>query len=90
MSITRVPVTLVVGTHTWAPTLASEKEIDEIVTLLRKHKVTLLDTGRSYILLRPFPPVQQPLTHTQGNGASETVIGNKNLAAEFVIGTKAD
>jgi hypothetical protein len=64
MSITRVPVTLAVGTHTWAPTLASEKEIDEIVTLMRKHKVTRLDTGRSYVLLRPFPSGPRTATYT--------------------------
>ncbi|KAH8684376.1 NADP-dependent oxidoreductase domain-containing protein [Tricladium varicosporioides] len=41
-------VALAVGTHTWAPTPESEGTQDEVVAILRKHGITILDTARSY------------------------------------------
>ncbi|RFU25802.1 hypothetical protein B7463_g10536, partial [Scytalidium lignicola] len=48
MSTGRLPASLAIGTHTWTPTPESEKEIDEMVLLMRKHNITRLDTARSY------------------------------------------
>ncbi|KAL9941227.1 hypothetical protein D7B24_004549 [Verticillium nonalfalfae] len=66
------PVALAIGTHTWVPTPEDEVRQDEILAVLRKHHINVLDTARSY-----------------GNGASETALGNKKLAQEFKVYTKA-
>ena len=46
-------VALSVGTHTWVPTPESDAIQDEVLSIMRKHGVTRLDTARSYVGL-PF------------------------------------
>ena len=42
-------VALSAGTHTWVPTPESEAVQDEVISVMRKHGITRLDTARAYV-----------------------------------------
>ena len=46
-------VPLVIGTHTWAPD--NDKEVGNILDVMRKHQLTMLDTARLYVCTNKAP-----------------------------------
>jgi hypothetical protein len=46
-------VLLAAGTHTWVPTQASEAFQDELLDIMRAHRITKLDTAKLYVCLAP-------------------------------------
>ncbi|KAL7938402.1 NADP-dependent oxidoreductase domain-containing protein [Trichoderma chlorosporum] len=96
------PVALAVGTHTWVPT--DEAKLQSIISIMRTHNITVLDTARLYVRDYHSPYKQSQLrapSHAQPSGGkdtnvfgyrggeSETAIGNLHLGPEFSIDTKA-
>ena len=49
MASSSTPVALAAGTHIWEPTPENIAFQDELLTIIRKHGVTRLDTARAYV-----------------------------------------
>lgn len=41
------PITLSVGTHTWFP--SDEAKLQSIISIMRTHNISILDTARLYV-----------------------------------------
>ncbi|KAH7393577.1 NADP-dependent oxidoreductase domain-containing protein [Cadophora sp. MPI-SDFR-AT-0126] len=92
MASSSTPVALAAGTHIWEPTPESLAFQDEILAIMRKHKITRLDTARAYGegrseesiglkgLAKEFIITTKAPTATPGKGSYENIIKEARLS----------
>lgn len=64
-------VALAIGSHTWTPD--NTTELDKLLDVMRKHKIGIIDTARSYVC--KFSPCHAEI----GQIAKPNVVGPRRI-----------